>query len=432
MRLSSIGTRIRTLLLVISLLIPLGGCVLQTQSTGPTVLRIAYRPLVADLKPLIAAFERENPGITVEIFEATPTNFPSLSAELQAGTLDVLRDYRSTMATLVRTGAFEPLDGMLEAGDWGKVREDYFSGSWEGLQVDGKQYAVPAGLDPYVAYVNLDAFTAAGVQPPTTDWTVDDLLMLASQVNQPVGTPGETQGVVYGFGTSYLSADPIIFTYLHGGGIVDDFDHPTTVLIDDPKTIEATSWYANLILKYKVSPKTGIVSAYFRTGGITAAESQGFCAMWFGTFSSRGGPDTAKWPFKWQMLPLPRDAQSISVGDVDGYYIPANSKHQQEALKLIRYLSDQWQQSGVRFPVRKSLAANPRYQQLMGAEIARIGTLAANNLVVMPQFYGRGGGGQIFQDYFSALFQILETGADPQMQMAAAQKTADARLLQTP
>ena len=45
------------------------------------------------------------------------------------------------------------------------------------------------------------------------------------------------------------------------------------------------------------------------------------------------------------------------MGDVDGYYIPANSQHQQEALKLIRYLSDQWQESGVRFPMRKSLAA---------------------------------------------------------------------------
>ena len=431
MRLSSIGTRIRALVLVIVLLVPLGGCVLQTQSTGPTVLRIAYRPLVADLKPLIAAFERENPGITVEIFEATPTNFPSLSAELQAGKIDILRDYRSTMATLVRTGAFQPLDGMLESGDWGKVRQDYFKGSWEGLQVDGKQFAVPAGLDVYVAYANLDAFAAAGVQPPKADWTVDDLLMLADQVNAPEGTPGETKGVVYGFGTYYLSADPIIFTYLHGGGIVDDFDKPTRALIDNPKTIEATSWYANLILKYKVSPKAGIVSAYFRSGGITTAENQGYCAMWFSTYSARGGPDTGKWQFKWQMLPLPRDAQSMSVGDVDGYYIPANSQHQQEALKLIRYLSDQWQGSGVRFPVRKSLATNPRYQQLVGAEIARIGALAADNLVVMPQFYGRGGGGQIFQDYFSALFQILETGADPQMQMEDAQKKADARLLQT-
>jgi multiple sugar transport system substrate-binding protein len=430
MRPSSIGARVSALLLVLVLLIPLGGCILQTKSTGPTVLRISYRPLVADLKPLIEAFERDNPGINVEIFEATPTNYPSLAAELQAGTLDVVRDYRSTMATNVRSGTFEPLDPMLETGDWGKVRQDYFKGSWEGLQVGGKQFAVPAGLDPYVAYINLDAFAAAGVEPPQADWTVEDLLMLASQVNQPEGTPGETQGVVYGFGTYYLSADPIIFAYLKGGGIVDDFDKPTKVLISDPRTVEATSWYASLILKYKVSPRAAIVSAYFRSGGITTAENQGYCAIWFSTFSSRGGPDTAKWQFKWKMLPLPRDAQSISVGDVDGYYIPANSQHKQEALKLIRYLSDQWQESGVRFPARKSLATNPRYQQLIGADVANVGSLAAENLVIMPQFYGRGGGGQIFQDYFSALFQILEKGTDPQMQLEDAQKKADARLLQ--
>jgi ABC-type glycerol-3-phosphate transport system substrate-binding protein len=432
MRFSSIRTRVSAILLVVALMIPVGGCVLQTQSTGPTVLHIAYRPAVADLKPLIAAFERENPGVTVDIFESDGTNAPSLLTELQAGNIDVVRDYRSTMYTMVRNGTFLPLDGVLESSDWGKVRQDYFTGSWEGLQVNGKQYAVPAGLDVYVAYVNLDAFTAAGVHPPTTAWTVNDLLVLASQVNQPVGTPGETQGVVYGFGTYYRSADPIIFSYLHGGGIVDDFDHPTKVLIADPKTVEATKWYADLILKYKVSPKAGIVSAYFRSGGITTAENQGFCAMWFSTFSSRGGPIDTPWPFKWQMLPLPLDSQAMSLGDVDGYYIPANSKHQQEALKLIRYLSDQWQESGVRFPVRKSLATNPRFQQLVGVDEARIGALAAENLIVMPQFYGRGGGGQIFQDYFSALFQILETGADPQTALEAAQKTADARLLQLP
>ncbi|MHB1356946.1 MAG: extracellular solute-binding protein [Anaerolineae bacterium] len=433
MRLSSITARMCALLLVIILLIPLSGCVLQTQSTGPTTIRIAYRPLVADLKPLIDAFERENPGIIVEIFEATPTNFPSLGAEAQAGNIDVWRDYRGTMATMVRSGFFQPLDAMLETSDWGKVRQDYFSGSWEGLQVDGKQYAVPAGLDVYVAYANLDAFTAAGVKPPTTDWTVDDLLMLASQVAQLEGTPGEGQGVMYGFGTYYLSADPIIFTYLHGGGIVDDFENPTRVLIADSKTIEATSWYADLILKYKVVPKSGVVSAYFRSGGIQAAVNQGYCAMWFSTYSTRGGPTDTPWPFKWQMLPLPRDAETMSLGDVDGYYIPANSKNQQQALKLIRYLSDQWQESGVRFPVRKSHATNARYQQQVGAEIARIGALAAENLVVMPQFYGRSGGGvQIFQDYFSALFQILETGADPQAQLEDAQKKADARLLQSP
>ncbi|MHB9031685.1 MAG: ABC transporter substrate-binding protein [Anaerolineae bacterium] len=420
-------------LLITVLLVPQAGCVLQTQSSGPVVLRISYYPEVVDLKPLLQIYMREHPGITIETFERDPSNFPSLLTEIQNGKMDIVRDYRSDMATQIRNGTFEPLEGYVESSDWGKIRGDYFNGTWEALQVNSQQYAIPASMDMYVAYANLDIFKNAGVEPPDESWTVDDLLTKANAVNQPEGAPGGNQPVAYGFGTFYMSVDPIIFTYLHGGAIVDSFDNPTVAYLDSPRTVEAVTFYTDLITKYKVSLKSSLIGAYFRSGGIASAEMQGYCALWFGLFSGRGASlDTGgilnKWPFTWKMLPLPQDEQAISMGDVDGYYIPVVSQYKHEALDLVRWLSDQPQAAGSRFPVRKSLAQDARFKTQVGDEPARIGALAAENLLTMPQFYGRRGSSSL-RIFFTAINGILEKGDDPQSALENAQVTAMQQIL---
>lgn len=426
--------RLIVLFVIGALIISSVGCSLPAAQSGPVVLRIAYRPTVADLKPLLAQYQRENPGIVVETFELTGSNFPSLRSELDAGTMDIVREYRYTLYSLARDGTFEPLDSWIESGDWGRITSDYFNGTWEGLQVNGQQFGIPAGLDMYVAYANLTAFNQAGVEPPAEDWTLDDLLTKAAAVHHPEGTPGEDEDIVYGFGTYYMSADPILFTYLHGGALVDDFDHPTAFYLDDPRTVEAITFYTDLVTKYKVALKPTLVSAYFRSGGITTAINQGYCALWFGMFSSRDGGEALfgtpyKWEFDWKMLPLPHDVQQVTIGDVDGYYIPASSSHKQEALKLVRWLADQWQASGTRFQVRRSLAENASYRNQLGADIARIGSLAADNVLVIPLFFGRGGE-RMLGTFFSAIYQILEKGDDPQMALEKAQQEAEEMLLQ--
>jgi len=358
---------------------------------------------------------------------------PSLNSDLQAGKIDIVRDYRGSLYFQVRDGTFEPLDGMLESGDWGRFRDDYFAGAWEGLQVGGIQYGVPAGLEMYVAYANLSAFESAFVEPPNADWTLEDLLTYASQVNQPEGTPGEAAGVIYGFGTYYLSADPVILVYLHGGDLLDSYENPTTAYLNTPQTLRGVTYYTDLITKYHLSPRPALVGAYFRSGGMPAACAQGYCALWFGLFSQRGGGTNIygvreSWEFDWKMLPLPRGERNISLGDVDGYYIAANSANKQQALKLVRYLADQWEASGVRFPVRKSHAADERYINQVGAQTAQIGALAAENLVILPQFYGRPGG-FLLGSFFNAIFRIIESKEDPQMALDAAQEEMTARLL---
>jgi len=415
-------------------LLPLGGCsVLKAAPIGPVTLRFAYRPGQVEMQPLLDAYMRDNPGIVVEAVELSDSTRPSLNRDLQEGKIDIVRDYRGSLYFQVRAGTFEPLDGMVEGGDWGKFRDDYFAGAWDGLKVDGVLYGVPAGLEMYVAYANLDAFESAFVEPPPVDWTLDDLVLYASQENQPEGTPGQAAGVVYGFGTYYLSVDPVILVYLRGGDLLDSYENPTTAYLNTTEALEAVTFYTDLVTRYHLSPRPALVGAYFRSGGMPYACAQGYCALWFGMFSQRGGGTNVygtidNWDFNWKMLPLPRGAQTISLGDVDGYYIASNSDNKQQALKLVRYLADQWEASGVRFPVRKSHAADVRYINKVGRQTAEIGSLAAENLVILPQLYGRPGG-FILGSFFNAIFRIIESHEDPQAALDSAQEEITARLL---
>ncbi|NLV74101.1 MAG: extracellular solute-binding protein [Chloroflexi bacterium] len=396
--------------------------------SGPITLRVAYYPNIVDLKPLLEEYARAHPGLTIETFELTESNYPSMIDEIGKGALDVVRESPEILLGDIRKGNFEPLGGYIESGDWGKFLNDYYTGVWEGLVVDGQQYGVPASLDMYVTYVNRDIFERAGIEPPAAGWTIDDLVEKAAAVNQPDGQPGGDPPVVYGFGTYYLSPDPVIFTYLHDAAIVDDFSRPTQAFLDSEPTMEALRFYSSLVGEHQFSPTAGKLGIYFGYAGIPVAAMQGFCAMWFDLFSKRGVTmDSSgvmqKWDFNWQVLPLPRDAKEVSLGNVDGYYIPATSLHKREAHDLIRWLADQPKAVGSRFPARRSLVQDAWYRAQIGERMADAGNLAAENLVMMPNVYGRYGPQGVLKVLYDAL-RSMETGDDPTAVLQKAQSEA--------
>jgi ABC-type glycerol-3-phosphate transport system substrate-binding protein len=143
--------------------------------------------------------------------------------------------------------------------------------------------------------------------------------------------------------------------------------------------------------------------------------------MWLDMFSARGGPANAKWSFNWRMQPLPSDRARFRFGDEEGYFIVRTSGHPQEALALIRYLSDQWQASGTKLPARKSLATNSRYVREVGEDVAAAGIADIDTLIILPAQAG-----PIFQQlgevFLAAVNQVIEGKADPEDVLYKAQK----------
>ena len=120
-------------------------------------------------RPVVAAFEQENPNITVNLVE-TPTDSYAqvLRTQLQAGNApDVFYG---------QPGAGNP-NAILPSGEAGYAA-DLSSYSWATgaipagsetlFTVDGKTYGIPVDLAPVSMIANLTAYKELGIEPATT------------------------------------------------------------------------------------------------------------------------------------------------------------------------------------------------------------------------------------------------------------------------
>lgn len=348
----------------------------------PITLRFGYRDRTVDILPLFEAYHADHPWVTIEPVPVERFE-QGLDPLVQTGAVDIFLDSNAALR-YVDQGLLKPLDD-LQLADWAPIRDDYYEGVWDSLRIAGQQWGIPANVDTYVAYVNLDQALALHVDVPGPDWSLFDFLELTNRMNHPEGLPYNPSSNLIGFCTQPDSLDVILFTYRHGGRIVDSIDSPRIATLDDPLTIEAVQWYADLYRRYRVAPDPEMVGSTFRQGGMFEAQIRGACGVWFGLYSSRGGADMPfAWSMEYRMLPLPTDRAGFSLGGVEGYFIHRDCKHPAEAIDLARYLSDRWEAAGTRLPARRSLVASNAYQNAVGEEAGAIGAFFDDSVILLP------------------------------------------------
>ena len=367
-----------------------GGCgpgVVTTPTPEPVTLRLAFREHTVQLQPLLDEFHEQHPWITVEAV-STDRFANGIEPLVRSDSVDVFIE-SSFAVGYAREGFLKPLDD-LQLGDWAPIMDDYFEGAWDSLRVEGQQWGIPANVDAFVTYVNLDHANALHLELPGPDWTLFEFLELANALNYPEGLPYLETGSLIGFCTDPEGMDAVILAYRHGGAIVDSIQNPQLATLDDPLTVESVQWYADLFNRYGVAPDPETIRTTFRQGGIYEAQVRGACGVWFGLYSNRGGLDFPfQWSVGWKMLPLPNDRASFNLGNVEGYFIHSACAHPEAAITLIRFLSDRWEAAGTRLPPRRSLVESDEYRQSVGNEVAEIALgFSADQLVVLPAQVG--------------------------------------------
>lgn len=80
--------------------------------------------------------------------------------------------------TYAEQGAFIELDSLIE--DAGLDTTQYYESSYNQLNIDGKQYGLPATIDARVLFYNKDLFDKAGIDYPTDSWTWEDMYEAAN------------------------------------------------------------------------------------------------------------------------------------------------------------------------------------------------------------------------------------------------------------
>jgi multiple sugar transport system substrate-binding protein len=120
---------------------------------------------------LIPEFERQHPGIRVEVQQIpwSAAHEKLLTAYVGDATPDIAMLGNTWVPEFVAIDALEPLDSHV-AQSTDAPRSDYFEGIWNTNVVDGATYGIPWYVDTRVIFYRSDLLAAAGYEKMPSTW----------------------------------------------------------------------------------------------------------------------------------------------------------------------------------------------------------------------------------------------------------------------
>lgn len=247
-------------------------------------------PLDKTYQKFLSDFRAANPNITIDS-KATPPDFDTkIIVDLAAGTApDLWSQDASSLAPIVSRKL------LLDMRELTKVQpslttDRFFPSVLEiNRQPDGALYGLPNDFTPVVVYVNKKLLSKTKVPMPTADWTWDDQLAMAQAMTlddkgRSASDAGFDAGSVkqWGYRASKYAYLWVYRVWQNGSDLLAP-DHTTaTGYLDSPATMEALQWYADLVVKHKVSPPPSVLDQMTQKSSFDAQ----FLAGSFGMFDS--------------------------------------------------------------------------------------------------------------------------------------------------
>lgn len=300
---------------------------------------------VSLLLPLIKDFEKQNPDIKVEFLHIPQNYFQKLHL-LFASNLapDVVFVNNYYAPKYIKAGLLEDLSSFVD-------KEKYFSKSIEAFTYDNKIYAVPRDVSNLVVYYNKDLFDRYKIPYPNKNWTLNDYANIAKIFAQ--------HGI---WGTSYETEPLFWLPYLlsNGAGILSD-DSKQFVL-NKNQALDSLDFYVDIAYKYNAAPKKQ------ESASLTMAQlflQQKTAMHLSGRWLVPKYRQEAK--FDWDIVPFPNGTKGSVVNiDSSGYALTKSSRHKDEALKFINYISSkeslsELAKSGLIVPARKDVAYSDEF-----------------------------------------------------------------------
>lgn len=271
-----------------------------------------------NLDAIIAAFEDENPGITVDVATLPYADyFTTLQTDLAAGTqADVFDIEYANFGTYVADGVIAPLEGVDTSVYRTSLADAYSS--------DGEQYALPSSFSDVVLFYNADLFDAAGLDYPTSDWTWEDEKEAAEKLtDEAAGVFGDYQPISF---YEYYKA----VAQAGGEFLADD---GTSVAFDSPEGIAAAEWLVGKSGTVMPTPEQGAGTPDYDSGLFL----DGKLAMWHSGIWMFGALADA--PFTWDIAVEPGDAQKASALFSNAVAVSSSSEEKEAAQAFAEFLT---------------------------------------------------------------------------------------------
>ena len=239
----------RTLTLFLALFLALGSCATCVAELSGTIRYSTWGSETEKQinEAIIAAFEEENPGCTVEL-EYIPSKYTEKIDTMFVGgdAPDVIYGHPHYFVSWAANDLLMNLDDMFEAERDFFYDEKFATHMYEMFKYDDHHIATVNGHDTFLLFYNKTLFDEAGVPYPTDAWTWEDFLNAGRKL-----TCDTDSGKQYAI--SFSEIQPIIFSY--GGDYFDSMDNPTQVVYKSDETIAALQFVQDCI-KEGIAPNT--------------------------------------------------------------------------------------------------------------------------------------------------------------------------------
>jgi ABC-type glycerol-3-phosphate transport system substrate-binding protein len=333
---------------------------------------IRFSVLGADLshyRKLADEFHQLHPDITVKVTQPSFTE-PSFGLEDLFEGVDCVAGYADLSDPEYRALLLN-LQPFLE-GDEDLSLDDFYPQALSAFRWEGELWGLPAQGNVYLMIYNKTLFEAAAVPYPRAGWTVEDFASTAQAL-----TSGEGDDKQYGF-VPYLGEmmDMDFFIEQWGVELIDYDTDPPTIHFDDPATVEAVQWYADLALVHGVKPALPINAYSTDIAGYQermSLISSGRAAMWtsYGDMLITGLSYLLPDDFEYGFTSMPLAPEGKGYGQIyfSGYFITAEAAHPQACWDWLIFLTERPGETGG-LSARRSVAESEAFRQQVGEELA--------------------------------------------------------------
>ncbi|MBN1504172.1 MAG: extracellular solute-binding protein [Candidatus Eisenbacteria bacterium] len=275
------------------------------------------------INPIIAQFEKANPGITVEMQQLTWQNgFEKIVAAVSSGTQPDLCELGSTWVPKFAA------DGVLAdlTSDVADMRDDYLF--WDSCTLNDTVFGIPWVAGTRALFYNKELFAKAGLDPEKPPKTWAELSACAKKIHASAAG-------VYGFGLNtgerYILFKKFMpLAWGNGGAVLTaDMRRPALYSVQN---IQALDFYRSL-KPYSLVEKQDVLDMAFKQGKLGMMISGGWNL-------STVPSDAPQLKFGVALVPRPAAGRGSHASFAGSEILVtfAKSKHKAEALKLARFL----------------------------------------------------------------------------------------------
>lgn len=280
---------------------------------------------------LVQKFMEENPGIVVEVNEVSAEDsFNKLLLQQQGGQMPDVFWSHWVLAAATSEMAM-PIDSYIEKSGGQAYRDRFVPSAWDFVSWNGETYGVQWRDGASVAYFNVNLLEKAGLEVPT-EWDWDDLLSYAQAFTDPAAG-------VYGIGLAGSATAPATewdfwpFLLQAGGKILDENNK---AVFNSPEGVEALQFLVDLVNVQKVAPAGTASNDIDQLIDLFVADKIGFWfdGPWYIGIMRSTYPDVEV-----AVAPMPSHVTQGSIAGGTAMCISNQSKHPDEAWKLVEYLT---------------------------------------------------------------------------------------------